>query len=60
MIRIIPASALVILFSATPALASDSTQVPEGSSMTLFAIGLAGLVLGRTVAAKRRGGGDRD
>jgi hypothetical protein len=57
MIRIIPALALAIVFTAVPALASDTTQVPEGSSMTLFAIGLAGLVIGRTFAAKRRGGG---
>jgi hypothetical protein len=38
---------LACLFAASPALAADSTQVPEGSALTLFALGLIGVIVGR-------------
>lgn len=37
----------LVLISAPASAATDSAQVPEGSSVTLFALGLAGLLLGR-------------
>ena len=49
-------AALVILVSAAPAWASDSTAVPEGSDVTLFALGLIGVIVGRraSMTAQRR------
>lgn len=47
----------LVTFSA-PAAAAGSAQVPEGSSLTLFTLGLAGLIIGRHAAIKRRDGGD--
>ncbi|GAA0273043.1 hypothetical protein GCM10009127_11840 [Alteraurantiacibacter aestuarii] len=43
----------LVLVSAPAAAASGSAQVPEGSSLTLFALGLAGLIIGRRFAVKR-------
>ena len=45
---LILASAMVLC--AAPVEAADSAQVPEGSSMTLFALGLAGVLLGRRLS----------
>ena len=38
---------LTCLLAASPALAGDGTQVPEGSALTLFALGLLGVIIGR-------------
>ena len=48
--------ALVALVSATPAWAEDGTAVPEGSHLTLFALGLLGVIIGRRASmnAQRR------
>jgi len=48
--------ALVALASAAPAWAQDSTAVPEGSHLTLFALGLLGVIIGRraSINAQRR------
>lgn len=44
-------SSLVIF--AAPVAAADSAQVPEGSSVTLFALGLAGVMLGRRLSRRK-------
>jgi hypothetical protein len=49
--RILFVLSLVAL--AVPAQAADGAQVPEGSSVTLFAIGLAGLILGRRLSSSK-------
>lgn len=46
-----------IAFTALPAEAADGMQVPEGSSFTIFALGVAGVMLGRRIAM-RGGKGD--
>ena len=48
--------ALVALLSAAPAWAEDGTAVPEGSHLTLFALGLIGVIVGRraAISAQRR------
>ena len=48
--------ALVALLSAAPAWAEDGTAVPEGSHLTLFALGLLGVIVGRRASmnAQRR------
>ena len=48
--------ALIALASAAPAWAHDSTAVPEGSHVTLFALGLIGVIVGRraSISAQRR------
>jgi hypothetical protein len=48
--------ALTALASAAPAWAGESTAVPEGSHLTLFALGLIGVIVGRRAAinAQRR------
>ena len=48
--------ALVALASPAPAWALESTAVPEGSHLTLFALGLLGVIVGRRAAinAQRR------
>jgi hypothetical protein len=47
---------LVALLSAAPAWADDGTAVPEGSHLTLFALGVLGVIVGRraSIAAQRR------
>jgi len=49
-------AALVLLVSAAPAWAGTSTAVPEGSDVTLFALGLIGVIVGRRASmnAQRR------
>lgn len=44
---------LTFVMVASPAQAADSAQVPEGSSVTLFAIGLAGVMLGRRLSRRK-------
>ena len=51
-----PIAFAVFLWSA-PAAAQAGTAIPEPSSLALFGIGLAGLVIGRQ-AAKRRASDD--
>lgn len=48
--------ALAALVSAAPAWAQDGTAVPEGSHVTLFALGLLGVIIGRraSINAQRR------
>ena len=48
--------ALMALASAAPAWAQDSTAVPEGSHLTLFLLGLLGVIVGRraSISAGRR------
>jgi hypothetical protein len=48
--------ALAALATAAPAWAHDSTAVPEGSHVTLFALGLLGVIVGRraSINAQRR------
>ncbi len=50
------ALALAALFSSAPAWAQDGTAVPEGSHLTLFALGLLGVIIGRRASmnAQRR------
>jgi len=50
------AIATVALVSAVPAWAADGTAVPEGSHLTLFALGLIGVIVGRraSINAQRR------
>ena len=45
---------LAALLSATPAWAGDSTAVPEGSHLTLFALGLLGVIVGRRASTRRK------
>jgi hypothetical protein len=47
---------LALLLSAAPAWAHDSTAVPEGSHLTLFALGLLGVIVGRraSITSQRR------
>ena len=47
--------ALWLLAAPAAALAGDSTQVPEGSHLTLFALGLLGVIVGRRLAMRRPG-----
>lgn len=50
------ALALAALASSAPAWAQDGTAVPEGSHVTLFALGLLGVIVGRraSINAQRR------
>ncbi len=53
--------ALSTLLSAAPAWAEDGTAVPEGSHLTLFALGLLGVIIGRRASMKaQRRKSDRD
>ncbi len=47
---------LALLVTAVPAAAQDGTAVPEGSQLTLFALGLLGVIVGRraSINAQRR------
>jgi hypothetical protein len=51
-----------IALSAIPAMAADGMQVSEASSLTLFLLGLAGVIVGRRMArgSTKRGDGPRD
>ena len=48
------ALALAALASVAPAWANDGTAVPEGSHLTLFALGLLGVIIGRRASMKRK------
>lgn len=51
-------ASVFVLFTAAVA-AADSAQVPEGSSFTLFALGLAGVMLGRRLSRGKPGKSDK-
>jgi len=40
--------------SSSPAYAQAEAAVPEGSHLTLFALGVLGVIIGRSAASKRR------
>jgi len=44
--------ALTALISSAPAWAQDGTAVPEGSHLTLFALGLIGVIVGRRASMR--------
>lgn len=44
---------LALLLTASPAWAQQSAQVPEGSQLTLFALGLLGVIIGRRASMRR-------
>ena len=46
--------ALLFLVYAAPAWADAGAQVPEGSQLTLFALGILGVVIGRRFATRRK------
>ena len=45
----------LVLLAAPASAASGSAQVPEASSLTLFALGFAGLLLGRRFSMSKKG-----
>ena len=47
-------TALILLALASPAAATDSVQVPEASGLTLFALGVLGVLVGRHFSMRRR------
>ena len=49
------ALALAALASSAPAWAGDGTAVPEGSQLTLFALGLIGVIVGRRLSINAQG-----
>lgn len=46
--------ALAALAYAAPAWAQDGAAVPEGSQLTLFALGLLGVIIGRRASMRRK------
>ncbi|WP_421849471.1 PEP-CTERM sorting domain-containing protein [Novosphingobium sp.] len=55
MFRLIPVALVVFVSTATAAFAqaSGGTAIPEPTDGALFAIGLAGLIIGRRVARRK-------
>jgi hypothetical protein len=49
-----PVLASVLLLAASPVSAAGSAQVPEGSNLTLFALGIAGVLIGRHASSRRK------
>ncbi|WAT17679.1 hypothetical protein OZN62_12285 [Aurantiacibacter sp. MUD11] len=49
--------AAVFLWQAAPAAAAGATQIPEGSQLTLFALGALGVIIGRRLSMR---GADKD
>lgn len=49
-------AAVAVLVSAAPAWAQENAAVPEGSHLTLFALGVLGVIVGRraAISAQRR------
>jgi hypothetical protein len=43
-----------LVSAATPALAQTSISIPEPTDLTLFALGVIGLIVGRQGARRRR------
>lgn len=48
------------MVSATPAWAEGAAQVPEGSGLTLFALGAAGVLIGRRLSMRKSGKDGKD
>ena len=48
------AIAATIFIAATPAAAQDVAQVPEASNFALFAMGVAGVLIGRRLSIVRK------
>lgn len=46
-LKLVSAALLISLGAASPALADGGTAVPEPSSLVLFGLGVAGLIIGR-------------
>ena len=46
--------AFAALVSSAPAWGQDGTAVPEGSHLTLFALGLLGVIVGRRASIRRK------
>ncbi|RIV85712.1 PEP-CTERM sorting domain-containing protein [Aurantiacibacter zhengii] len=46
--------AAALFASAAPAAAEGATQVPEASGLTLFAIGVAGVLIGRRLSMRSK------
>lgn len=58
MLRLVPIALFLVLAPAGAALAQASsttggTAIPEPTDLTIFAIGLAGLIIGRRVARRK-------
>jgi hypothetical protein len=51
---------LIALVSSVPAWGQDGTAVPEGSHLTLFALGLLGVIIGRRASSAKRRRKDHD
>ena len=49
---------VLIAFSAAPAMATATAQVPEASSVTLFALGVLGVIVGRRLSMRKSDGDD--
>ena len=47
------ASFLAVLILAAPASAADGVQIPEASGLTLFALGVIGVIVGRHLSIRR-------
>ena len=56
LLRIIPPTVLALI--ASPAMAAGTAQVPEGSSVTLFALGVIGVIIGRRLSMRKSDGQD--
>lgn len=46
--------AAMVFASAAPAMADAGAQVPEGSNLTLFGLGILGVIIGRRFATRRK------
>lgn len=53
MVKRLPLSLLALL-APTPVWAGEAAAVPEGSNLTLFALGVAGVLIGRSASRRKR------
>lgn len=42
-----------LLLGASPAMAQSAAQIPEASGLTLFALGVAGVIIGRRLSMRK-------
>ncbi len=47
-------AALLLLCATSPALAAASTAIPDPTDLTLFALGVSGLIIGRYGSRRRK------